>query len=96
MCKCPAHSNNQDPVTLGNVQADAAAKQAASEPQPTNPICLQLPATPSLQLAELQQRASPEEKAHGVKWDVHSNRMFGRSHKAVPAYLSICSPIMLN
>lgn len=45
------------------MQADAVAKQAGSEPRTTKLTCSQLPVTLSLQLTEVQQRATPEEKA---------------------------------
>lgn len=66
VCKCEAHTNDSDPVSLGNARADAAAKAAAKQeltPDTTHvhhDVSLH---TPTADLQDLQQRATPEEKS---------------------------------
>ncbi|RVE55514.1 hypothetical protein OJAV_G00235530 [Oryzias javanicus] len=40
VCKCVAHTNSSDPISIGNGRADAAAKNAALLPPPSAPSSL--------------------------------------------------------
>ena len=66
VCKCDAHTFNNDPVSQGNARADAAAKTAraaARQPQPASHILLQVdPTTPMADLQELQLGATADER----------------------------------
>ena len=69
ICKCQAHTNNDDFVSQGTARADAAAKAAAQLDNTNNNIqCLAIvnsPLTSTVDLFDLQARASPEER---VAW----------------------------
>ena len=43
VCKCLAHTNNTDSVSLGNAKAAAAAKTAATQPTTFNPLFVSTP-----------------------------------------------------
>lgn len=62
VCKCLAHTNNSDPISLGNARADAAAKRAALQPIILNPLFVSTPASIPSSLEALQTFATPEEK----------------------------------
>ncbi|XP_062255780.1 protein NYNRIN-like [Platichthys flesus] len=63
VCKCDAHTSNNDPVSQGNARADAAAKAAACQPLSASHILLQVdPTTPTADLQDLQLRATADER----------------------------------
>lgn len=64
ICKCPAHTGESDFVSLGNQQADAAAKAAAALPPPHIPqrhLTFQMVSLPS-SLPAMQSFATQQEK----------------------------------
>lgn len=65
--KCDADTSNNDPVSAGNARADASAKAAAQKGD-VNVLLSLLPnidshIPPPAHLTDLQQRATPDEKA---------------------------------
>lgn len=54
VCKCQAHTNKSDPISLGNARADAVAKQAAQDDRSPEPHGVRTNATPCLQVSDLQ------------------------------------------
>ena len=55
VCKCDAHTSNNDPVSQGNARAGAAAKAAARQPLSASHILFQVDTTtPTVDLQELQ------------------------------------------
>lgn len=66
VCKCLAHTNNSDSVTLGNAGADAAAKTTATQPTTLETLFVSTPvSTPSFPTA-IQSFATPQEKTRGA------------------------------
>ena len=64
ICKCDAHTSNNDPVSQGNARVEVAVKAAARQPLSASHILLQVdPTTPTGDLQELQLRATAEERA---------------------------------
>ena len=75
ICKCQAHTNNDDFISQGNARADTAAKAAAQLDNTNNNIqCLAMsPLTSTADLLDLQARASLEER---VGWEEKSRLLF--------------------
>ncbi|XP_071337791.1 protein NYNRIN-like [Trachinotus anak] len=68
VCKCEAHTNNTDSISLGNARADAAAKAASKRPVSPDTLGVSLtfnstpPVVTTVEIADLQIRASQAEK----------------------------------
>uniref|UniRef100_A0A8P4FYZ8 Gag-Pol polyprotein n=1 Tax=Dicentrarchus labrax TaxID=13489 RepID=A0A8P4FYZ8_DICLA len=62
VCKCLAHTNNSDSVSLGNARADTAAKRAALQPTILDPLFVSTPVSIPSSLTAMQSFATPQEK----------------------------------
>ncbi len=61
VCKCLAHTNHSDSISLGNARADAK-KKAALKPIILNPLLVSTPVSIPSSLEALQSFATPQEK----------------------------------
>lgn len=62
VCKCLAHTNNSDSISLGNARADAAAKKAALQPSNLDSLFVSTPVSIPSSLTAMQSFATPQEK----------------------------------